>query len=79
MLEVRKDIEKEKCKPTHFIELVSYFPDPEKYSIYDMFGIDHPQASKYKKEENSMIKYSIPVYADGSLGDHYLYPVDGSF
>jgi len=79
ILEDRKEIEKEKHKPTHFIELVSYFPDPAEYSIYDMFGIEYPQASKYKKEENSMIKYLIPVYADGSLGDHYLYPVDGSF
>jgi len=79
ILEVRKEIEKEKSKPTHFIELVSYFPDPAKYSIYDMFGIEHPQENKYKKEKNSMIKYLIPVYSDGSLGDHYLYPVDGSF
>ncbi len=79
ILEVRKDIEKEKGKPTHFIELISYFPNPAKYSIYDMFGIEHPQENKYKKEDNSMIKYLVPVYADGSLGDHYLYPVDGSF
>jgi len=79
ILEVRKDIEKEKGKPTHFIEFVSYFPDPAKYSIYDMFGIKYTQANKYKKEKNSMIKYLVPVYSDGSLGDHYLYPVDESF
>ena len=79
ILEDRKEIEKEKNKPTHFIEFVSYFPDPAKYSIYDMFGIEYTQENKYKKEENSMIKYLVPVYSDGSLGDHYLYPVDGSF
>lgn len=79
IFEDRNEIEKEKHKPTHFIELVSYFPDPEKYSIYDMFGIEYPQDTKYKKERHSMVKYLIPVYSDGSLGDHYLYPVDGPF
>ncbi len=79
ILEYRKGIEKEKGRPTHFIELVSYFHDPANYSIYDMFGIEHPQEDKYKTEENSMIKYLVPVYSDGSLGDHYLYPVDGPF
>lgn len=79
ILESREKIENKKGKPKYFIKHISYFPDPSKSALYGLFEIGLPKENRYKKEDHPIIRYLIPIYADGSLGDHYLYPVDGPF